>query len=125
MPATTVEVQVPNSLLLVMDPVHGVIPESMAGGLVATTDSCLAVGTLSEADGPTTLEVVDVGEFPGVAEGSWVAWEGSLVTSSGQLAVMDVLGQVLASRNVGADVIVRLVVNDASEPDRISVVVGP
>lgn len=124
MAVTSFEVQPSNSLLLVMDPDHGVIPESMAGRSVAATESCLAVGTLSEADGPTRVDVVDGSDFGGVTEGSWVAWEGTLVTVSERLAVMDVLGNLLVDRRVGLSVAVRLIVNDDREPDRISVVVG-
>lgn len=124
MPVTSIEVQPSNSLLLVMDPDHGVIPESMGGRLVAVTESCLAVGTLSEADGPTHVDVVDATDFQGVEDGSWLAWEGMLATVSGRLAVMDVLGDVLADRQVGPSAAVRLIVNDDREPDRISVVVG-
>jgi hypothetical protein len=123
-PVTSVEVQPSNSLLLVTDPDHGVIPESMGGRLVAVTESCLAVGALSEADGPTHVDVIDIVDFQGVEDGSWLAWEGMLTTASGRLAIMDVLGGVLADRRVGPSVAVRLIVNDDSEPDRISVVVG-
>jgi hypothetical protein len=121
---TSIEVRPLNSLLLVMDPDHGLIPESMSGRLVVATESCLAVGTLSEADGPTRVDVIDVDDFRGVEDGSWVAWEGALATASERLAVMDVLGDVLAERQVGPSVAVRLIVNDDNEPDRISVVVG-
>ena len=124
MPVTNVEVQPSNSLLLVMDPDHGVIPESIGGRLVAATESCLAVGTLSEADGPTRVHVIDADDFRGVEDGSWVAWEGILATASGRLAVMDVLGDVFADRRVGPSVAVRVIVNDDTEPDGISVVVG-
>ncbi|MFN8075871.1 MAG: hypothetical protein U0Q15_10695 [Kineosporiaceae bacterium] len=124
MPVTTVEVRPSNSLLLIMDPHGGLIPDSMGGRSVAVTESCLAVGTLSEADGSTQVNVIDVDDFQGVEDGSWVAWQGILATASGRLAVMDVLGDVLADRQVGPSVPVRLIVNDDTEPDRISVVMG-
>jgi len=124
MSVTRVETRPRNSLLLVMDPEGGAVPESMDGRSVAATESCLAFGTLSAADGPTHVDVVDCGDFDGLPEGSWIAWEGTLVTFTGQLALVDVMGGILATRQVGSRVAVRLAVNDDSEPDRVSVIVG-
>ena len=51
----SVVVSPPNSLLLIMDPSFGVVPESMEGGLIQSTSTCVAIGTLSEFDGETKV----------------------------------------------------------------------
>lgn len=119
-----VTVTPPNSLLLVMDPVVGVPPASMSGGLVSATDSCIAVGTLSAADGSTRVRLVDAAEQDSPADQLMSVWSQSLLTPSGKLAIMDVLGQTLLEHpSVGA-VQVASWANDQAEPNEICVVVG-
>ncbi len=55
MTRSNVKVAPINALVLVMDRTKGVIPDSMSQRLVAATSSCIAVGTLSEHDGETTM----------------------------------------------------------------------
>jgi hypothetical protein len=118
------ELRAPNSLLLVMDRDSREIPESFDGALTAATSGCVAVGTLSEADGTTRVEMVGVREAPRVG-GDWLlAWEGDVSTPSGSLVVATVHDAVLLQREVGGTAHIRLLVNDASEPDRIIVAVG-
>jgi len=50
-----VDVATSNSLVLIMDRSIGEIPESFGGSLVASTSSCIAVGTLAEHDGTTRI----------------------------------------------------------------------
>jgi hypothetical protein len=118
------EVRAPNSLLLVMDLDSREIPESFGGNLIAASGCCVAVGTLSEADGMTRVEMVSGREAPQVG-GDWLlAWEGDLSTPSGSLVVATAHDAVLLRREVGGTAHIRLLVNDASEPDRIVVAVG-
>ena len=121
---TTVDARPPNSLLLITDPRNGVVPAAMADGLVAATGSCVVIGTLSEVDGSTRVELMDAFDVMRRREQLWVTWEGELSTTSGHLAVMDVHGRILASHDVGDTAFVRLVVNDLVEPDHICVVVA-
>jgi hypothetical protein len=119
-------VQPPSSLLLVMDPAVGRIPETMGGELTASTGSCVAIGTRSEADGATRVRLLTSGEL---AEGEedtpsvLLAWQGILATPTGELVVASVTGETYASRPVRVSTQLRLLVNDEKEPDEIWIVV--
>jgi hypothetical protein len=54
-----IKIAAPNSLLLVMDKDSAEIPKSINGQLVIATPSCIAVGTLSGADGETAVTLSD------------------------------------------------------------------
>ena len=112
-----------NSVVLVMDRTTGVIPDSMSGGLVAATSSCVAIGTLSENDGETSICLSDEGRPSGLGDGP--VFDGILMTPSRTLAVCSVLGEVLVEMQVRSDKThVQMWANDTAEPDRIEVVVA-
>ena len=116
-----VVVRVPNAVVLIGDPL-GNPPESMNGRLVAETSSCVAVGTLSEADGATTIRVGSV--VDAVDTALELVFDGTIEASSGRLAVSSVSGENYIERRVAAgEVRLRILVNDPREPDQIRVVV--
>ena len=125
MPVIERVVQPPSSLLLVMDPTVGRVPETMGGELTASTGSCVAIGTRSEADGATRVRLLTSGELAEREEDtpSLLAWQGMLATPTGELVVASVTGETYASRPVTASTRLRLLVNDEEEPDEIWVVV--
>jgi len=111
-----------NSLILVMDRTIGVIPDAMGGGLVAATSSCVAVGTLSEYDGETSISLSDEGKALGFD--STPVFDGMLETPSKVLSICTVLNDVLLELGVPSEKTrVRIWANDVSEPDNIVVVV--
>jgi hypothetical protein len=113
-----------NSLILVMDRAVGGIPESMAGGLVAATPTCIAIGTKSEHDGETSISLSD--EATPAEGGSTPKFDGVLKTPSKHLSVCSVLGEVLLEMSVpSVETRVRVLANDVAEPDNIAVVVVP
>ncbi|MCT1618527.1 MULTISPECIES: hypothetical protein [Janibacter] len=70
----------PNSLVLVLDPVTGTLPSSMGGHPIAASPSGVAVGTLSEFDGNTT--VVPARPSDSAIDPNLVLrWQGQLQTS--------------------------------------------
>jgi hypothetical protein len=91
-------VRAPNSVVLAGDPA-GEPPESMTAGLVSVTPSCVAIGTLSEADGETTIRLLDAGD--GLDLPSQLAFEGDIETPSGRLTVASVLDDTYLERPVG------------------------
>jgi hypothetical protein len=120
----TVTVAPSNSLILVMDRAVGVIPETMARGLVAATPTCVAVGTLSEHDGETSISLSDEGTAFGFVASQ--KFDGVLKTPSKILSVCSVLDEVLLEMSVVSDETrVQVWANDAAEPDRIAIVVLP
>lgn len=115
-------VRAPNSVVLVGDPA-GEPPESMGGSLVSATSSCVAVGTMSEADGETTIRIVD--EAYTQDKLGQLAFHGSLQLPSNRLTIASVLDETYLERPVaGPSVPLQIWVNDAEEPDKICVVIG-
>ena len=114
----------PNSIVLIMDAVTGQPPETFGGALIATTATCIAVGTLSEQEGETTVLLSDESTYEDPTC-QILAYEGSLTVLGGEVSVMTALNNVILKLPVQArDVWVRVWVNDKSEPDRVVVIVG-
>jgi hypothetical protein len=115
----------PNSVVLVMDSQHGQIPESMRGVAVTVTSSCVAVGTLEEAEGPTRIRVLDAADaalegLPAVA-----MLDTTLEISSGLMVVRNVLGERYVDWPVDAkEVRIRIYARRSMEPDDIAIVMG-
>jgi len=119
---TTVKLALPHSLVLVLDPIFGEIPASLSGELITATNSCLAIGTRPEMDGETELvlgnsESIDQEERP--------AFKGILRTPSHKIAICSALNVTLIEMLVPSiETVVRVWVNDSTEPDRIIIGIG-
>jgi hypothetical protein len=117
---TSVKVAPPNSLVLISDAHGGEIPEAMAGSLISSTTSCIAVGCQSDVDGETEFTL---GASQQVDPGSQPAFQGRLRTPNGKITVRSVLGKTILEASVPRhETMVRIWVNDSKEPD--SVIVG-
>lgn len=117
-----VTVRAPNSLILIGDPACDP-PESMSGGLVGVSPGCVAVGTLSEADGATRIYLVEDGHLPDST--TELAFSGEIETPSRRLVVSSVLDDIFFDRGVSSQsVFVQVWVNDEAEPDQIAVLVS-
>lgn len=93
----------------------------MSGGLVASTSTCVAVGTLSEVDGETTIKLTST--RPVGAEGTLaLVFEGTLDNPNGFVRVVSVNRDTyLDQANAADSVVVRIWANDSTEPDLIVV----
>jgi hypothetical protein len=108
----------PNSIIFIYDPTCSVeAPSDIGAGLVWATDSCVAVGTLAEMDGETTIRLA--GDFADPQHE--VAFEGIINTPGGVVAINTSLGVELVSIPVGQRARITVWANDASEPDLILV----
>jgi hypothetical protein len=120
-------VAAPNSLVLIWGSAEVDVPETLDGALVAATPSCIAVGTRSEADGETIIELsagrdsdLIAGYDPQAREHLLPAFDGELSTPSGDVSVGDITGETYLSIPVGGESVrIRIWTNDASEPDLI------
>lgn len=113
----------PNSLILIMDYDFGELPEDIGNQLIAFTDSCVAVGTLSEVDGNTTITLTDDQEHGKHGE---MFFEGTLKIPSHELSICSTDNvQLLAMQLSKPEIKIKIIANDASEPDNIIVLVGP
>ena len=114
----SVEVAPSHSLVLVMDPSVGRIPEKMSGALVAATTTCVAIGTLSEHDGTTRI-CLGTEEYSGGGNG---VFDGELDTPGGRVAVCSVLDEVLLEVPVPfRRSRVRIWANDDQEPSELNI----
>lgn len=111
----------PNSLLLVLDPRTGELPDTLAGAPIASTSSALAISTLMELDGETEVHLANTPDIPEQMELA-KRWEGRL-TTTGTLGVLTVHNEVLIQLDVGESAGVQVWTNDPSEPDVIWVLV--
>lgn len=108
-----------NSLVLVMDSSIGEIPSSIGDALTASTSSCVAVGTLAEMDGETTITLTDSSE--GI-EPEGLVFDGVLLTPGKELSVCNVEDEkVLTIPVPSSETRVQIFANDINEPDNIVV----
>lgn len=120
MAIVTVKVAPPNSVVLVSDVNGGEIPKTMGGSLVSATNTCVAVGCLSEDDGQTQFTLAPFAE---VRRADEPLYEGVILTPGRLVVICSVLGQRLLELPVPRESTkVRIWGNDGSEPD--DVVIG-
>lgn len=115
----SIKVSPPNSLIFVMDHSFGELPEDIVGRLVSSTSTCVAVGTLSEVDGETTITLTDAIES--VDTSLKLAFDGVLATPKGEVSVCNVRNEQLLTMTSSPKTYVRIYVNDDREPDQIVV----
>ena len=107
----------PYSLVLIGGP-NAEPPVSMADSPLVAEETCLAVGTLADADGLTRIRVGPGHQNPP----DRLAFEGSLLLPENRLVVQDVLGQAFLEVDVpGPSVSVQVWTNHLTEPDDILV----
>jgi len=122
----TVEIKIApkNSLLLVMDKDSGEIPELMNGKLVVATPSCVAVGTLSEADGKTSVMLTDEKIHVHEISGLQKVFTGVLATPKKEVHLYTVLLQSVLNLSVpNTESNVEVWASDEKEPERLCVLV--
>ena len=108
----------PHSIIFIGDPTCSIdVPDDIGSGLVWATDTCVAVGTLAETDGETTIRLAP--DF--VEPQGDVVFEGKLRTPGGVVAVHTSAAEMLISIPVGSEAQVTVWANDAREPDLLFV----
>ena len=114
-----------NSLLLLMDKHNGDIPESMDGDLIVAKPTCIAIGTLSEADGETSVTMSDERlEITGVSEFRKV-FNGVVATPRKQLDLCTILLKpilTLTVQNIQSNL--EIWANDEIEPNKLYILVS-
>lgn len=106
-----------NSLLLVMDRDSGKIPDSMDGKLVVSTPSCIAVGTLSEVDGETSVVLTNETAVAYSRSGLHKIFSGFLATPSKEAHICTVLLHTVAKLSVlSAESSVEIWAENGNEP---------
>ena len=106
-----------NSVIFIEDGTGGTPPNSMAGSLTPSTDTCVAVGCFSAADGETEFILGDCSEVdPGTAP----YFHGELKTPSLRLALRTVVGETILETPVAqVETTISVWLNDLREPDKV------
>ena len=109
----------PNSLVLLMDYENGEIPEGFNGGLISSTSSCVAIGTLPEIDGLTYLKLSD--DTPCLeSKKMTLIFDGTIYLGGTEISLCTSENQVLISLKVRSGKNrVEIYANDKLVPDRI------
>lgn len=116
----------PNSRIFVFDATakNIMIPACVSRELIASNDTCVSVGTLSESDGETTIEITSDRVYLVQADLRWThglrintpGKQVSVVTSQNdRLLTVDCLATKSA---------ITIGVNDESEPDRVVIFIS-
>ena len=120
--ALTKRMAPPNSVVLVSDVDGGEIPRTMGGSLVSATNTCVAVGCLSEDDGETEFMLAPLSELDRADK---PVYEGMLRTPKRHVVIRSVLGEHLLELPVLQELTkIKVWANDAKEPDNVVVGVG-
>jgi hypothetical protein len=114
-----------NSLLLIGDREAGEIPESFDDKLVVSTPSCIAVGTLPEMDGETSIILTDEKNCADADPALRRIFSGALATPNKEVHVYTVLEESVAKLPLpGNHCAVEVWADDETEPHRLCVVVN-
>lgn len=112
----------PYSLVLVMDSSGGVVPSTLSGSVVASTDSCVAVGCRSDVDGVTEFTLGEALDFD--PKGQHI-FRGRLKTPSRKVVLRTVIGQTILEAPVAQqETTVQVWVNDPNEPNQVFIGIG-
>ena len=104
-----------------MDHTAGRIPEAVSSSVATSTESCIAIGTLCEADGPTTITLTT--ELDGSGD-CFPVFTGHLSVPSSRLSLFNTgMQELMYLRLTGATAHVTVLANHDSEPDTIIIVV--
>jgi hypothetical protein len=115
----------PNSLILILDPDTNDLSDIVRGALVSATPSCVAVGTLCEIDGETTIVLADNETELELDSSMHQEFDGTIVTQSHMISVCTVTRKTLLSFPVEARQIhIQIWANHRSEPNRICILAG-
>ena len=121
---TETQIAPKNSLLLVMDRDSGEIPESMDGKLIVSTPSCIAVGTLSEADGETSVMLTNEKAVAHPGSGLHKVFGGVLKTPKKEVHVCTVLLQTIVKLPVSSTQSnIEIWADNEMEPSRLCILV--
>jgi hypothetical protein len=113
----------PNSIIFIENPEHGFPPSITGYELVTANSSCVAVGTLCEMDGETSIVLSDKEKTE--QEATILVFDESIETPTQEISVItsdnkDVLRMPTKSERTP----VQVWVNRNAEPDLIEIIIG-
>jgi hypothetical protein len=113
----------PNSIIFVLDPAHGFPPSISGYELITANRSCVAIETLCEMDGKTSIVLTD--ETKTQRKGTILAFNDSVETPTQEISIITSHNEKLLSIPTTSEfTAVQVWVNRKSEPDIIEVFVG-
>ncbi|MGO1069706.1 hypothetical protein [Lysobacter sp. CA199] len=122
----TITISPPNSIIFLYDQSNGSveIPVYTSGEIVSANITCISVGTLSAADGETTITLTD--EVQVIDDTGMLAFDGLLHLPGLELSVCSSHNERLLTMKLPtSQARVRIFINDDREPDNIIVQAQP
>ena len=114
----------PNSLILIHGSSNADIPNSMDGKGISATPSCIAVGTLSQQDGETSIVLTDEISALTADEALHIVYTGQLETPNREILVENVLGDlILKMPTKEKHTKISVFSNHDSEPDKLVIII--
>jgi hypothetical protein len=121
---TSVAISPPNAIVFVLDPANkkAVIPEYLAGNLIAATETCVSVGTQDSVDGETQVTLkFDDSTLPFLHP----IFSGAVATPNGKIAIVTAELQRVLELDVPTEkVSISIWVDDLQNPARVIVIVA-
>lgn len=120
--ADWIEIAPPHSLILVVGSRKVEVPQSFNGALIASTDTCIAVGCKAEDDGPSRVSLRSIETVSSADDPAFVGW---LSTSDRVVALETVFGErIVEIPTPQSTTRILIWVNDDKEPDEILIGIG-
>lgn len=123
---STITISPPNSIIFLYDQSNPSIevPAYTPGEIVAANITCISVGTLSAADGETTITLTD--DVQSIDDIGVLTFDGVLQLPGSELSVCSSHNEKLLTMKLPtSQARVRIFVNDDREPDNIIVQAQP
>ena len=118
----SIEIPVPNAIILILDFDYGTLPDALAHGLITTTSSCIVVGTVPDVDG--TVEILLMNIDPVDQRHLARVYDSTIDTPNRDISVCTVYNErVLATQVKNVKSAVQVWVNDEIAPTKVVIVV--
>ena len=118
----SIEIRVPNAIILILDFEFGTLPDELEDGLITTTSSCIVVGTVPDVDG--SVEILLLNNAPSNPNGLAKVNDYRIATPNRDISVCTVYNERLLGTQVKkVETAVQVWVDDEMEPTKIMIVV--
>lgn len=118
----SIEIPVPNAIILILDFDYGTLPDALAHGLITATSSSIVVGTAPDVDG--TVEILLMNIDPVDQRHLARVYDSTIDTPNRDISVCTVYNErVLATQVKNVKTAVQVWVNDEIAPTKVVIVV--
>ena len=117
------KILVQNCIIFLLQRGHGKNPDDLEPGLITAAPAFISIGTISDADGPTTITLTDDKNWPCKNPDMKLMHEGTIETPARSIQVCTVLWEEVFSVPVKGEITsIQILANDSYVPDRICII---